>query len=437
MSRYEAVLPARVRAAISASPLTQRLAGGAFWSTLGAVLSQALALVGSIATARLLGREQFGQYGMVLSTVGMVTAFAGFGLGATATRYVAEHRCLDPERAGRIVALSSLVSIATGLVACAALLIFAPFLAARSLASPQLSGLIRLASGMILLGAVNGAQMGALAGFEAFRRIARLNLYGGALTCLLVVLGVWAYGLSGALLGQVAALALICLLSRLALRAEARRFGVPLGYAGCGRERAVLLAFSLPAVLAGLMVAPVNWACAAILVNAPQGYAEMGIFNAAAAWQRAILFLPGSIGAIVLPMLAELHGAQKRQQYQKALRVNLILNGGAALCVFPVLALCSRLIMRSYGPAFEAGHLALILLGCSAVLFALGSVIGNAIASAGNMWYGFLFNAMWGCVYVAAAWYLAPRYGAAGLALANCIAYLLHLCWQLPYLRKS
>jgi O-antigen/teichoic acid export membrane protein len=438
-SRLEACMPAQYRAVrerLAQSPLAHRFASGAFWATLGAVLSQSFGLISSIIAARVLGREQFGQYGVVLATVGMFSVFAGFGLGATATKYVAELKYADPDRAGRIIALSSVIAVATGVLASAALLVFAPYLSARTLASPQLAGMIRLATGMILLGALNSAQMGALAGFEVFQKIARLNLYAGMISFAAVTCGILTLGLAGALAGQVLALGLSCLLNRIALRGEARRFGVPLRYAGCGREKSVLIRFSLPAVLSGIMVSPVNWACSALLVNQPNGYAEMGIYNAAASWQRAILFLPGCLGAIALPMLAELHGSKQRDKYKKALWLNVLLNGGAALLVFPVISLFSKAIMRSYGPAFEPGYTVLILLGLSAVFFSVGSVIGNAIASAGNMWFGFLFNAMWGAAYVAAAWFLVPQYGALGLALANAIAYFLHTLWQLPYLRK-
>jgi O-antigen/teichoic acid export membrane protein len=148
------------------------------------------------------------------------------------------------------------------------------------------------------------------------------------------------------------------------------------------------------------------------------------------------LFLPGCVGAIALPMLSELHGSNQRDKYRRALWLNVLVNGMAVLLVFPVLSLLSKTIMGSYGPSFESGYMVLILLGLSSIFFAVGSVIGNAIASAGKMWFGFLFNAMWGAAYLGAASYLVPKYGAFGLALANSIAYCLHFFWQLPYLKK-
>lgn len=421
---------------LRASNIGYRLAHGAFWSTMGAGISQSLMLLTSIIAARILGREQFGEYGIVISTVGMFSIFAGFGLGTTATKFVAEFKHTDPARAGRIIAMSSLVAIGTGAVATAVLLAIAPWLAVKTLAAPQLSGMLRLACGIIFFGAVNSSQIGALAGFEAFRGLARINLFSGVFSFVCVTLGILKWGLPGALFGQVVALAASCLLSNYALRKESKRFGVAPRYAGCGAERGLLISFTLPAVLSGIMVSPVTWACSAILVNQPNGYAEMGIFSAANSWQKAILFLPGCIGAIALPMLSNLYGTTDRSKYKQALKYNILLNSAAALTAFFFVAGLSKFIMRSYGVQFEAGYLVLIVLCFSSVLIAVNGVIGNAIASAGRMWFALGFNGLWGAGYLSVSYFLVPRYGALGLAMSNAIAYLMHTCWQLLYLKK-
>ena len=52
--------------------------------------------------------------GMIQSTVGGFGTFAGFGLGVTAAKHVAESRRSEPARAVRIIVLSSIVAIVTG-----------------------------------------------------------------------------------------------------------------------------------------------------------------------------------------------------------------------------------------------------------------------------------------------------------------------------------
>ena len=94
--------------------LSGRFARGAFWALLGTAIAQGLHLVSSLAVARLLGKVGFGELGMINSTVGMFGVFAGLGLGLTATKYIAELRLRDPERAGRILGLSYLMAMVSG-----------------------------------------------------------------------------------------------------------------------------------------------------------------------------------------------------------------------------------------------------------------------------------------------------------------------------------
>ncbi|MCU0395385.1 MAG: oligosaccharide flippase family protein, partial [Chitinophagaceae bacterium] len=122
------------------------------------------------------------------------------------------------ERAGRIIALSSLTAWCSGLVLTGVLWLIAPWLAERTLAAPNLAPLLRISALLLLLGAVNGAQTGALSGFEAFKQIAQINLCSGLLSFPLLVLGAHWYGLKGAVWGLVATQSLTCMLSFLALR---------------------------------------------------------------------------------------------------------------------------------------------------------------------------------------------------------------------------
>lgn len=423
---------------IEESPLGIRLARGMFWSMAGAVISRGLMLVASIVVARLLGKTGFGELGVIQSTVGMFGVFAGFGLGLTATKHVAELRLSDPARAGRIIGISSLFASITGGLMAGGLFIFAPWLAENTINAPHLADALKIGAVILFISALNGAQTGALAGFEAFRTIAYVNLFVGLLSFPILIAGAYFGGLTGAVWALAINLCVNWLLNHLALRRVAASNSVPFSLRQCTREWPVLWRFSLPAALSGAMVGPINWVCAAILVNQPGGYGEMGIFNAANQWRIAILFIPGMVGQIVLPMLSSLNNPVDRRQYIKVLKYNAFLNGGAALIIASIIATFSYPIMKFYGPGFEEGFWVLICLAFTSVLMALNSVIGQAIASQGKMWTGFLFNAWWGIAIIIFATLLIYKgYGAGGLAAANLTAYFLHTVWQCFYLTKT
>ena len=72
--------------------LRSRLADGVLWSFTGAAISRGLNLLAMVLVARMVGKVGFGELGTVQSTVGMFAVFAGFGMGITATKHVAELR---------------------------------------------------------------------------------------------------------------------------------------------------------------------------------------------------------------------------------------------------------------------------------------------------------------------------------------------------------
>ncbi|MFH1634310.1 MAG: oligosaccharide flippase family protein, partial [Chloroflexota bacterium] len=206
---------------IENSPIGSRLALGVFWSMAGSVISRGLMLCATVLVARMLGKTGYGELGMIQSTVGMFGVFAGFGLGLTATKHVAEFRQSDPERAGRIIGLSGLFAMGTGGVMALGLLIFAPWLAESTINAPHLVGVLRISALILFINALNGAQTGALSGFEAFKTIAHVNLFIGLISFPILVSGAYFGGLTGAVWALAINLCFNWLLNHLALRKEA------------------------------------------------------------------------------------------------------------------------------------------------------------------------------------------------------------------------
>jgi O-antigen/teichoic acid export membrane protein len=419
-------------ARIEASEIGYRLAKGTFWSMAGAVISRGLMLVASVFVARILGKTGFGELGMIQSTVGMFGVFAGFGLGLTATKYVAEFGRRDPTRAGRIISLSGLVAVVTGGLMALGLFVFAPWLAQHTINAPHLAGVLRVGALILFISALNGAQTGALAGFEAFRTIAYVNLFVGLISFPILVAGVYLGGLTGAVWASAVNLGFNWLLNHLALRVEARRCGVPFTFRKCSQELSVLWRFSLPAVLSGSVVGPVTWACTALLVNQPNGYGEMGIFSAANQWYTLVLFLPSMLGSVVLPILSERLGQNQAGQSSRLLKLTMKTN---SLLAFPVVLLAgvaSPSVMNLYGESFRSGWPTLVVVLLTAGLLAIQTPVGQIIAASGRMWLGFAMNCGWAVMFLLGTLILVPS-GSLGLAIARAVSYAIHATWTFVF----
>jgi len=295
---------------------------------------------------------------------------------------------------------------------------------------------LTIGAGLVFFGALNGAQTGALAGFEAFQTIARVNIYAGLASFPLILLGVWRWGLRGAISGSVAALAINWALNHRALRQECEKSGVAYQFAHCSRELSVLHRFSLPAFLGSILVVSAIWVCNAILARQPQGYAELGLYAAADKWRVLIVFVPSYAFAMVLPVLSNLHGEGDGAAFQKVFKANLHLNGSLALVTAALIAVFAGPIMRLYGNAFRGGRVLLLVLACSAIAEVFNGTLGQPLVAAHKMWWRFGFDVLFVGLLVGLGWVLVPKRGALGLAAAYGFAYALTISGFAVFLRK-
>ena len=161
----------------------------------------------------------------------------------------------------------------------------------------------------------------------------------------------------------------------------------------------------------------------------------MGVFSAANQWRNAIGFIPGVLAQFALPLLSNLNGERDAARYGKALRWNLFLTAVAATAVALPIALCAPRLMQLYGPDFRKGWLLLVLSAAISVINCINGVVGAAIFSAGSMWVGFVFNAMWAMALLTGCYCFIPANLALGLTGSMLGAYIAHTAWQTVYLR--
>jgi O-antigen/teichoic acid export membrane protein len=415
---------------------TGRFSAGLAWTFAGTAISQALAMVAAIVTARLLGRGGYGEYGMVAGTLQNAGILAGLGLGLTATKFVAELKSSDPARASRLLALTVRVSTVAGLASALAVFAAADVVAARALNAPQLADVLRLGAPVLLVGALAGAQNGALAGLEAFATASRVNVFRGAFGCVTAIVGVMLFGLPGAVGALVVGGALSCVVGAVALARARRDAGLP--PASGPAELGVLWRFTLPAFLANALVGPATWVAGAILVRQSDGYPELGLVNAVNQWRTALLFLPGVMAQVALPLLASsLQEGEGQLRFDRLVRHT---QGLTLLAVFPLtvgLMLLAGPLLALYGGDFSGGE-AVVFASLACVLVqGVSSALGPAVQAKGRMWLGFSLNLAWAAVLIGTTSLLSPRLGGLALALGTGLGYVPITAWVLWWLRRE
>jgi O-antigen/teichoic acid export membrane protein len=420
-------------ARVERSHIGERLLRGTFWTLLGTIASRALGLAAAILAARILGKMVYGELGIIQSTVGMLGTFAGFGMGTTATKYVAELRSHDPVKAGGIIAISSLVSWGASFVLFVALYLAAPWLCLHTLAAPQLTWYLRLSGLLLVVSGINGAQLGVLSGFEAFKSVARISFLTGLLNFPMIVGGAFFFNLRGIIAGMILAQALGCVLNLYAVRREMKRYHIPVSFTPGLREIRVVWRFSIPAVLGSALISVVNWVAATMLVHQRNGYSEMGLFSAANQWFNALMWFPYVLSGVTLPLLAERLGSGDKAAAIKLLKMTLGISAAVLLPVTAIGCVLSRHIMMSYGRDFASGWPTLITVLITAAILGLVVIVGELMAALGHMWLGFLLNIGFAVIFLGAASFLL-KWGALGLASSRLVAYSIYTVFMGAYL---
>lgn len=417
-----------MRIRLARSSLAQRFLGGAVWSVSGSIFSNGAALIMLMFVARLLGKEVYGQFIVIQSTLSMVGVFAGFGIGTAATRYAAELKTRDTVRLGHIITLAERTILIFGFIASSGLVFFSEWMAIHVLNEKRLSMPLAISACAVLFTALDSYQKSVLIGFESMRSYAIGAVIGVIAGFPIMLLAADNYGLQGTAVALVFNAMLQALFSRYQMIHELKKYKVQRSAIGSMSEWPVLWKFAFPALLSGAMVGPAHWAAQAILANTVNGYAQIAVLGVAMQWFGVILFIPGTAGRVILPILTD---HMTKNDHASSRKILLYAMGANAIVAVPmaiIISVFSPNILKLYGIGFGSDYIALVLAVTTASLLAILSPVGTLLAASSRMWLGALMNAGWAIVYVGLAYFLAAN-GAIGIVVALGIGYIIHSSW--------
>jgi O-antigen/teichoic acid export membrane protein len=404
------------------SDLSRRFTSGFTWSMISAATAQGGTFISGVIAARILGRTSFGELAIIQSTVGTIAVFGGLALALTTTKHVAEYRDTDPSRAGRIIALSTTVTVCSAALFSIALFVFSGRLAGV-LHAAYLPVAFEISAIALFFSSLSATQTGILAGLEAFKETTIINFTRGLVGAASLVLGtIWA-GLQGAVYATALTAFITWIVCQIVITAQLRRFGIRSSPRGMFREMETLWKFSLPACLSGITVGPILWFLSSMLARQSGGYAELGTFNAAERFRLMLMFAPTCMANASMPVMTSLEGCQLFSRSVRFARAQIL--GTAIIAAIPAvgLLLAAPLIMTVFGSGYELGATTLRLLALSAIPMALNTVFGQVLLARGFAWSRFGFDALLASLLVLSGCTLLPHFHANGLAAAYLVAY--------------
>lgn len=387
--------------------------------------------------ARYMGKEEYGQFGIIKSTILMFAMFAGLELGMTATKYISQYRNSDKPLIERIIGISNFFAITISLLISIGVFFFSKKIADQ-IAAPQLYKEIQISSFILFFSSINGVQNGILNGLEKFKIVSINNAIAGVISSLALIISMLYFSLDGIIIAFGSNFVLLFIFNYVSLKKNFyNEYKITLFDKNNFKELKVLWHFSLPAILAGLMVSPVIWYCNYTLVNQKSGYQEMAVFDIANQWRNTILFIPAALSQIALPLLAS--NLKNKEEYKVIFKKNLKLNLYIAIFFVISFVILAPVIISFYGPKYSNALAPMIVMFITTGFIAVNNVIGQAIASQGKMWLGFFVNCLWAISLIISNYILVVYFklGALGISIAYLISYSFHSLLQFIYIKRK
>lgn len=371
--------------------LGRRLMGGTGWLTLGVGVYSAASLATSVLLARLLGIQQFGNYTILMTTLGVVLTLAGPSIGYTSSKYVSEYRYTNPEKAGRIIALTNLMALSFSLVFALVIVIGAGLISRNILKVPSIRVELMVASLAVLFTGVNGAQRGTLSGFHRFRDIALVNVVQGTLLVTLLFPLVRPYGIMGAVIAQSIAIAGSCIVGSFAIRREMRRLQIPRHNLPRREDFGIFGGFAFPSYLISIGSMVSSWTIGVLIVRSPGGSYQMGIFGVVTQIFLACMFLPTMISQPCVPILSEQlqQGEARRPAVRRLLSLMVSLSFLATLVLGLLLIVSGHFALGVFGSGLDRYYSLVVITILTAMFAAMLGPFNYYMTAKGDVWLAF------------------------------------------------
>jgi O-antigen/teichoic acid export membrane protein len=385
------------------------------WALGSALISQSLNIANSIFLARLLKAVGFGQYNLILVTVAVGSSIGSFGLGVTATRFVASERERGGERLRDLIRYLVGVAFIASLVCAILMVILSDPLSRFIAANTNLVLAFKLSSLYLFGSAIDLVMMGILVGFERFRTL----LISGFVKGVLAILFCLFLGRALAVTGAVAGIGLMSLMGA-ALNGWLIWRSLPSFSQSSTKldrnEKITILRFSIPIMLASLLINPSAWLGSVFVSRLMGGAVLLAEFAVVRNWMFVLQFFPVQLAQALLPFLS--------RSFTKTGLANSVAKSSAVLVT--MIAIATAIIsfpfglwfIQLYGFTGSSLRISFYLIVMTSVLSALNTILGQISISRGRSGARFFADFIIAASFVVSVYVISTVYQKQHIALA-------------------
>ena len=351
-----------------------------FWAIFGNVAGKGLSLIAGIVVARYLGKELFGQYGVIKNTLLFVGGFASFGLKYTATKYIGES-ISDPRKQKLLSSILLNITIVFSAFVSVLIYVFSHELA-HLFNADDLDVAFKLLAVCVFFNAVASTQFGVLAGYKHFKILSNNTIWTGVVIFVTSFLGVYYYGFIGALVSLIISQVFNAIINQISIRKI--ESGIET-LTGADRKKMTreIFAFSLPVASQEVLFTVVSQLYI-YYVSRYAGFGEYGVITVVEQWKMLILFVSGTLRNVTLSHLSSVNTDLSKQKkiLKVMVGVNVVLTGIPLIGV----ALLSGLVVSFYGETFTGMEVALLVGITGAIANGIASPFIQEFMSLGKNW---------------------------------------------------
>jgi O-antigen/teichoic acid export membrane protein len=419
------------------SPIGKRIVSGTFWSVVGNGFGKVFTFIAMVLVARILGKEAFGEFGLVRSTAMTFVTFSSFGMGITATKYIAELLHTDKERTGRIIGLTYVFTFFTSLFIAIVFYLISPWLCETQLNKPELTNVMQLGAVLLFLMTFMGAQIAVMTGFQDFRGLAIVTGIVGILSLPIYVVGAYLFGVFGSIIGAILCVFFNILINSFFIYKNTRKLGVHYAFSKGYKERSVLWGSNLPIVMCGILYAGMMWLVQMMLRMQPNGAEELGEFYAAQNIQMAFFFLPTILSTVFFPNLCEVGGTNPKNQYWIVVKKGLVIQTIISLIVALPMILFPNFLMKLNGNEFIDSSLILVIFSIWGVLSILCGIVWQVMVDQKKGWSVAIFEVGEIIISLTLGYFLLEQqWGNIGIVTSFIVGRIFILILMIFYLRR-
>ncbi|RMZ59306.1 hypothetical protein D1632_06585 [Chryseobacterium nematophagum] len=407
------------------------------WAIIGNLSLRGLGLLGSIFVARILGSKIFGEYGAIKNTIVSIAIFTTFGLGYTATKYIADLASSRSKQIHQFITKSIKITFILSLTISLFMIILPKIVSEDILKTPHLTNLIRYVSVWVIFNALTTLQIGIISGFGEYKNMAKINTVVGLFTFATSVIFTWFYRLEGAIFSLIISQIFNYFLYYLLLRKIKKKYQFIEESETNDISYKSIINFSLPIALQEMVYSLTSWLLTILIIKF-SNFSELGVYTAAIQWSSVVLFIPVVLRNVILSNLSK---EKDQKNHNNVIKKMLMLNLVFTLVPIVIIFLFSGTIKNVYGESFSKINSVLYIALFSTIFISLNSVYSQAYMSVGKNWIMFVFRLFRDMTIIGLGIYLMVNDkflgGAMSMAWATLIANLLFLAFMAVYYHKK